>query len=98
MLNVHELSTLKNSSKVDLIAELKHTYDPTGKGASEGQSDLYSIKALLQRESLKFDKKVMHELKRIWNLVDVDKNRVIDYSEFAVMHHKLFVLYHSHLP
>ena len=98
MLNVHELSTLKNSSKVDLIAELKHTYDPTGKGASEGQSDLYSTKALLQRESLKFDKKVMHELKRIWNLVDVDKNRVIDYSEFAVMHHKLFVLYHSHLP
>ena len=96
MLNVREMSSMKNSSKTDLISELKQTYDPTGKGARDGQSDLYSNRALLQRESLKFDKNVMHELQRIWNLVDADRNRVIDYAEFAVMHHKLFVLYHSH--
>ena len=98
MISTKDIKKLRSDPDMDLISELKQTYDPTGKGASEGQSNLYSDKALLQRESLKFDKQVLHELNRIWNLVDSDKNRVIDYAEFSVMHHKLFVLYHAHIP
>ena len=57
-----------------LITELKQTYDPTGQGAKEGSSDLYSIKALLQRvqrgehemESVSIEAGVAHAAQRHW--------------------------------
>ena len=80
-----------------LISELRQQYDPTGEGQKKGRKDLYTDKALLQREALRFDENVLHELNRIWRLVDVDNNHEIDFDEFSIMHHKLFILYHGHL-
>ena len=92
-----ENNAMNSDSGPDLIQELRQQYDPTGEGQKNGRKDLYTDKALLQREALRFDENVIHELNRIWKLVDTDNNHEIDYTEFSLMHHKLFVLYHGHL-
>jgi hypothetical protein len=90
-------SSSPSDSRNSFMDELRLQYDPTGEGQKNGSSDLYSDKALLQREALRFDKDVLYELNKIWKLVDADNNGAIDFNEFCVMHHKLFVLYHGHL-
>jgi hypothetical protein len=54
------------------IDELRQQFDPSGEGAKHN-SKHYTDKALLQREALRFDKDVLHELNRIWKLVDTGK-------------------------
>ena len=51
---------------MELKKKLKNLYDPSGKGRGE----LYTLKNLCKRESLKFDKDVRFWLNLLWNAVD----------------------------
>ena len=50
----------------DLKIKLKKLYDPTGKGRGE----LYTLKNLCKRESMKFDSEVRKWLNLLWGAVD----------------------------
>ena len=90
--------SLKSESEAaapTILEELRMRYDPTGKGRRTKHA-LYNDQALLAREAIRFDREVRNELERIWKLVDVNGNGIIDFDEYKVMHHKLFVLHNAH--
>ena len=59
---------------------------------------LVSDKALFQRESLRFNKKIRDLLDHIWDWTDVDNSGDIDEEEYCTMFHVLWKVVWSDLP
>eukprot|EP00741_Cyanophora_paradoxa_P000945 tig00000448_g913.t1 len=70
-----------------LLDQLRRYY---GGGAVAQESALYTNKALLQRESLKFDPAVREVLERLWVVADVDEDGVIDHDEYVDLNKRIY--------
>jgi hypothetical protein len=56
----------------------------------------YSTKALLMRESLKFDPMVLRLLRKIWDVTDGDASGDVDFQEYTIMFRKLHIVLYGH--
>ena len=65
-----------------------------------GSEEFYSDKALLLRESLKFDQDILHTLDQLWQAVDSDQNGRVTEDEYKVMMKKLYFVLtdQAHVP
>ena len=57
----------------------------------EEEDSLYDNKSLLQRESLKYDPRIVQALDRIWKTTDSNHNGGVDRDEYIRMSRKLYV-------
>ena len=77
-----------SNKKKTLVEQIKEDFDPEGKGVRL-RPDLYSLQALLSRESLKYDPMILSILESLWKVVDDNKNGKLDYNEYCEFHGRL---------
>jgi hypothetical protein len=83
--------------KVDLLQDLRAKFDPTGRGAQENPA-MYSDKALLRRESLKYDPRIIRTLSELWDMIDSNGNGRMDQTEYREFHGKLATVLIPSIP
>ena len=72
------------------VLEDYHKSEAGAAEALEAHDGFYSHKALLQRESLRFEPRIRKLLNKIWRLADADDSGYCDREEYFAIHESLF--------
>eukprot|EP00949_MAST-11_sp_MAST-11-sp1_P000833 g833.t1 len=78
------------TSDKDLIGELQNYYAPDQSQITEKNMHLFTPKALLMRESLRFEGKIVQILRELWEATDKDSNRRITKGEYFDLYERLY--------
>jgi hypothetical protein len=66
--------------------------DNSEEDSDDSGEDFYSDQAILKRESLRFDPKVIQSLTNIWNVVDENHDNSVDFQEYFIMFKRLIII------
>ena len=83
-----------NDNFMDALRQYYHPEDhePHEIDSDDSEEDFYSDKAILKRESLRFDPKVIESLTNIWNVVDENHDNSVDFGEYFAMFKRLIII------
>eukprot|EP00741_Cyanophora_paradoxa_P001093 tig00000455_g1053.t1 len=90
-INLGDLRSLRPPKGVALIPQLQHFY----KANEGGQIELFTPQALLRRESIRFEPRIVLWLHLYWRSIDLDGSNTLEEDEFVPYAMLLFKLLHK---